>query len=452
MRGEQVKNNPENAGNSSNAWTEAMQDVPPFGSAEQQKEQKADTGESYYKDAQEMLNDKLFGSDWQPRLSEDLSGDPRMLDLPEYMADKYGLQESIDACDAKFQTAKVTTLDENSEIYNALNDAWLDMEEDAYRDEDKNKEAYAQLMRETLDGLVEHIKSFEDGDVQSLESVANHRIAQETKLYLETLKAGKLTDEYKERYAKRVTTLSEVRSALHYQKLNMRTNATPSTEQPAVEDTPDTSDTGEATTTETDTTDDETQMENVDTNKRFENSRVPLDTDFKRRMQELREQQKAEQEQRKEQDRINQASQAAIDAARQNRTEQTTQETSQQSPESEKAPMTYHIEPGSGRPIITITIGQEIPASWFESKTPGEKADSGFGISFVQPSLIEDILLKILSDEFNKLSADEREQYDYSAIATALKEEAKMTRRVPDVVATIKANKLELENEEEMEM
>ncbi len=190
-------------------------------------EQDASTSESYesyYKDAQEMLNDGLFNSDWKPRLSEDLSGDAKMFDFPKYMAEGYGLQESIDACNAKLQTAKIATPEENNEIYNALNDAWLDMEDDANRDEDKNKEAYAQLMRETLDSLVGYIKDFVNGDVQSLESVADHRIAQETKSYLEALKTGKLTEKYKERYAKRVTALSEVRSALHNQKLNMQTD------------------------------------------------------------------------------------------------------------------------------------------------------------------------------------------------------------------------------------
>lgn len=192
---------------------------------------------------------------------------------------------------------------------------------------------------------------------------------------------------------------------------------------------------GEVATIETDTADDEMQMEDVDTGKRFENSRVPMDEDFKRRIQEFQEQQ----------ERIDEARRAATEAARQNHTEQEA-EVIQQPQEGEKAPASYE----SGQTVIVV--GQEIPASWFQAAAVGDKSDSGFGISIKQTPPIENFLQQALNVEFSKLSADEREQHDYAAIARALKDEANRTRKMPDIIATIKAHRKELEDEEEMGM
>lgn len=57
------------------------------------------------------------------------------------MVDGYGSQESIDACDRKLQGSRVTTPKENGDIYNTLNDAWLDMEDE------RKKYNYASIVK-----------------------------------------------------------------------------------------------------------------------------------------------------------------------------------------------------------------------------------------------------------------------------------------------------------------
>lgn len=317
------------------------------------------------------------------------------------------------------------------------------MEEEAYQNDDGDKEAYAQLMRETLDGLVGDIRDFEDGNVQSLESVANHQIAKETKKYLQRLQLGTLTDEYKADYAKRVTALIEVRGALHHQNQLKKMNIEPLPASTSEDD-------GEVG-------DDDMDKEKIDTEETREEQEViarqsaQYEETKQRQRERWQQQREAEQKRREEQERINRARQAVVEAARQSRAEQTTQETNSRLSENEKTPASYQIEAGIGTPETTITVGQEIPASWFEAKTLGEER-GGFGIHITKPPLIESFLQDILNTEFSKIDQAERKDYDYAAISRKLKEEAGRTRKIPDVAAVIQANKLVMENEDEMEM
>lgn len=104
-----------------------------------------------------------------------------------------------------------------------MNNILLD-EEDEATDAGRHAEAQrAEVMRQALDSLIlEEQKEYEDGSVQALESVANHKIAKETKRCLRMLDAGSMTDEFKGEYAKKVTALSEVREFLGAQRKLMR--------------------------------------------------------------------------------------------------------------------------------------------------------------------------------------------------------------------------------------
>lgn len=179
-----------------------------------------ETGEfRTYKDAGEMLNDKLFNTEFYSTFTVDeYSGevlpDVVLLDFPENMARHYGLEESIKACEAKLQGSRVTTPAENEALYHSLNDDLMDLADEGLQEDNAGKEAYATLLQNTLDGLVGDVKDYGDGEVQTLESAASHKIAKETKMYLNMLNAGSLTDEYKTKYAERVTALTEVRGLL----------------------------------------------------------------------------------------------------------------------------------------------------------------------------------------------------------------------------------------------
>lgn len=48
----------------------------------------------------------------------------------------------------------------------------------------------------------------------------------------------------------------------------------------------------------------------------------------------------------------------------------------------EKSPTSYHFEGGLVDGETTITVGQEIPDDWFESRTSGDRTGSGFGVDF----------------------------------------------------------------------
>ena len=111
--------------------------------------------------------------------------------------------------------------------------------------------------------------------------------------------------------------------------------------------------------------------------------------------------------------------------------EQTEVETSEH--QQEKSPTTYHFEGGLVDKDVTITVGQEIPDEWLESRNYEDGTDGGFGIKISRPPLIDDYLSQALNTEFGKLSQDERKLYDYAALSKAINAEAKRTKRVPDI-------------------
>ncbi|MBR2543615.1 hypothetical protein IKF57_01130 [Candidatus Saccharibacteria bacterium] len=100
-------------------------------------------------------------------------------------------------------------------------------------------------------------------------------------------------------------------------------------------------------------------------------------------------------------------------------------------------PVSYHFEGGLVDKDATITVGQEIPDEWFESKTHGDDTGSGLGVKIVRPSQIEDYLHQALNIEFGKLSEDERRRYDYPALSRAIMAEAKRTKKIPDIISII---------------
>lgn len=100
----------------------------------------------------------------------------------------------------------------------------------------------------------------------------------------------------------------------------------------------------------------------------------------------------------------------------------------------EQSPISYHFEGGLVDKGATITVGQEIPDEWFESKTYGDSTGNGFGINITRPPQIEDYLYQALNIEFGKLSKDERRQYDYATLSKAIIAEARKTRRVPNII------------------
>lgn len=114
----------------------------------------------------------------------------------------------------------------------------------------------------------------------------------------------------------------------------------------------------------------------------------------------------------------------------------------------EKSPTSYHFEGGLVDGETTITVGQEIPDDWFESRTSGDRTGSGFGVDFVQPPRIENYLYQALGIELGKLSEAERQHYNYSALCRAIMEEAKRTKRVPDI-ANIMSHQLAINKQRE---
>lgn len=100
-------------------------------------------------------------------------------------------------------------------------------------------------------------------------------------------------------------------------------------------------------------------------------------------------------------------------------------------------PASYHFEGGLTGQDATITVGQAIPDSWFESKVSGSSNRSGFGVNIVQPPQIETYLQQALNIEFSKLSAAERSRHNYSALANTIMAEAKRTKKVPDIARII---------------
>lgn len=106
----------------------------------------------------------------------------------------------------------------------------------------------------------------------------------------------------------------------------------------------------------------------------------------------------------------------------------------------EKAPVSYDFESGLVGDAATIMVGQEIPENWFETKTTRDKKGD-FEISTTQSPRIEEYLSAALNQEFGKLSEEERQRYNYSATIKALEEEARRTKKFPDIIATMEANR-----------
>ena len=130
------------------------------------------------------------------------------------------------------------------------------------------------------------------------------------------------------------------------------------------------------------------------------------------------------------------------------RQQQVREEAEVEKRQQEKSPTSYHFEGGLVDGETTITVGQEIPDDWFESRTFGDRTSSGFGINIVRPPRIENYLSQALNIEFGKLSEAERQRYNYSALSGAIMEEAKRTKRVPDI-ANIMSHQLAVDKQRE---
>lgn len=214
------------------------------------------------------------------------------------------------------------------------------------------------------------------------------------------------------------------------------------------------------------------QIEDIATGKTKEqleadkaNATVHIDEDFRRRMQEYNENLKRQQEQkqREENERVQQERQEAemerkrkIQEDREKVLHAMRETTSKQLPEDasqdERRPMSYHFEAGLASDEATITVGQEIPDDWLEAGTTKNLTKGGFGIILERSPKIDELLTQALNIEFSKLSEEERRQHDYAALAKMIKEEARKTKRIPDIAAIIKTNNQELEQENEIEM
>ena len=117
----------------------------------------------------------------------------------------------------------------------------------------------------------------------------------------------------------------------------------------------------------------------------------------------------------------------------------------------EETPTSYRFEGGIADGEATITVGQEIPDDWFESRRNGNHMDSGFGIDIVRPPRIEGYLSQALNIEFGKLPKDERQHYDYSALSKAIMAEATSTKRVPNIANIINHQRAINEQREKVE-
>lgn len=183
-----------------------------------EKLRSGESREVIHRNAGEALNEKLFDVEQAVTFEvgdDGMKADATLGGFPEMMVEEYGFEESVRACEAKLGGAKVATEEENAALYNSLNEDLLDLGDEAAREGYRGKEAYADLLRGTLDGLLADVKDYGDGEVQSLESVANHKIARETKVYLNMAKAGSMTEGYRAKYAERMTALTEVRGLLN---------------------------------------------------------------------------------------------------------------------------------------------------------------------------------------------------------------------------------------------
>jgi len=130
------------------------------------------------------------------------------------------------------------------------------------------------------------------------------------------------------------------------------------------------------------------------------------------------------------------------------RQQQAREEAEAEKRQQEKSPTSYHFEGGLVDGEATITVGQEIPDDWFESRTSGDRTSSGFGVDIVRPPRIEGYLSQALNIEFGKLSEAERQRYNYSALSGAIMEEAKRTKRIPDI-ANIMSHQLAIDKQRE---
>ncbi len=312
-------------------------------------------GESAYRKAEKLLNHDLFNPFYDPVLVDDnygtVNGYPILRDAPECAAEGYGVEECMKVCDNKLQSAGITTAAENEKLYNMVDEILFEEEQDGLEEEKDGRVACVRKMKQTLDMLLMSTEEYGDGEVQALDSVANHKIAKETKVYLRKFEAGKLTEEYKKEYADKVGILLETRDFLRDQRKWMRDHSE-----------------------ESEGLGDEAPTEHGEVDK--------------------------------------------------------------------KEPVSYHFERGLVDDAATITVGQEIPDDWFMPRIIGHAPDDGsFGMQINRPAKIEDYLSGALNIEFNKLSEDERRHYDYPALAEIIEEEARRTKKVPDIDKIIKQNR-----------
>ena len=117
----------------------------------------------------------------------------------------------------------------------------------------------------------------------------------------------------------------------------------------------------------------------------------------------------------------------------------------------EESPKSYHIEGGLVDKDATIAVGQEIPDEWFEPRIYGERSNDGFGIEIERPPQIEDYLSEALNIEYGKLPEGERRKYDYSALSKVIKEEARRTKKVPDIISIMDHQRAINEQREKVE-
>ena len=148
-----------------------------------------------------------------------------------------------------------------------------------------------------------------------------------------------------------------------------------------------------------------------------------------------------------EQKRQTEQGQRENNESRQQAREDAEAEKSQQ----EETPTSYRFEGGIADGEATITVGQEIPDDWFESRRNGNHMDSGFGVDIVRPPRIEGYLSQALNIEFGKLPKDERQHYDYSALSKAIMAEATSTKRVPNIANIINHQRAINEQREKVE-
>lgn len=89
----------------------------------------------------------------EDREFDELVVSPVLMETPENAAKFFGTEDCMKACDEKLGIAKLSTAEDNDELYNRVNNILLD-EEDEATDEGRRAEAQrAEVMRQALDSL-----------------------------------------------------------------------------------------------------------------------------------------------------------------------------------------------------------------------------------------------------------------------------------------------------------